>query len=386
MILNTGGSPERPETSIVSPIPGRPAGSPLQKDRPMTSRERITTILSGGVPDRIGRYDTIWGETLDLWRTQGLGETEDIAARFDWDLGAVGSFDSSFRFETEVVEETDEHVIQWDANGVLRKDLKRKFGYTPHWYDHRIKDRETWFANRERLLPTRDRIGWAVKEESETARATGKFICLHHPEPYEMAWPVFGQTAIFMLMLDDPELVADVFETYATLFIEQVRMILDEGGYLDGCFIYGDVGYRNATLFSPALYRDLLFPQHQRICRFLREEGKFAILHSCGKIDVLIPQFIEAGFHAIQPLEAKTGMDVRQLKELHRGRITFFGNIDIRKLSGTRADIEEEIHGKLPAAMQGGGYMYHSDHSVPPTVSWDSYCYAMELVERYGEY
>ncbi len=352
----------------------------------MTSRERVTTILSGGVPDRIGHFDTIWGETFDVWRSQGMGEEEDIAARFDWDLRTISSFDTSFRFDHQVVEETDEYVIAWDANGVLRKDLKRKSGYTPHWYDHRVHDRATWTANKERLAPGRERLPQNIKEEAGAARASGKFICPFHTEPYEMAWPVFGQTGIFTLMMDDPELVRDIFETYATLFIELMELMFAEGAYLDGCFLYGDVGYRNTTLFSPAIYRELLFPQHQRICRYLRERGKFVILHSCGKIDALIPQFIEAGFHAIQPLEAKTGMDVRNLKALHGNKITFFGNIDIRKLSGTREDIREEIAGKLPVAMQGGGYMYHSDHSVPPTVSWDNYCYAMELIDKYGRY
>jgi uroporphyrinogen decarboxylase len=36
--------------------------------------------------------------------------------------------------------------------------------------------------------------------------------------------------------------------------------------------------------------------------------------------------------------------------------------------------------------MKGGGYIFHSDHSVPPTVSFDNYKYAMELVDKYGRY
>jgi hypothetical protein len=37
-------------------------------------------------------------------------------------------------------------------------------------------------------------------------------------------------------------------------------------------------------------------------------------------------------------------------------------------------------------AAKDGGYIYHSDHSVPPTVSWDNYCYLMELLDEYGRY
>jgi uroporphyrinogen decarboxylase len=79
-------------------------------------------------------------------------------------------------------------------------------------------------------------------------------------------------------------------------------------------------------------------------------------------------------------------MDVRKLKAEFGNAITFYGNIDVRKLSGTRADIEEEISSKVPVAMKDGGYIFHSDHSVPPTVSWENYCYAIELLDRYGKY
>jgi uroporphyrinogen decarboxylase len=58
----------------------------------------------------------------------------------------------------------------------------------------------------------------------------------------------------------------------------------------------------------------------------------------------------------------------------------------VRKLSGSREDVEEEISAKVPVAKAGGGYIYHSDHSVPHSVSFENYCYAMELIKRYGSY
>ncbi len=352
----------------------------------MTSRERIATILTGGIPDRVGRDEDPWGETIDRWLGEGMAENEDLGKRFGFDFDFIGGGDYSFGFDYQVVEETDEHVIAWDSNGVLRKDLKRKSGYTPHWYDHKIKSRADWFEHKGRLKVTPDRLSASIKDNCDQARASNKFVCYRATEPYEFAWPVFGQTGIFTLMMDDPELIRDVFETYATMIIDMIEAIFAAGGDFDGAFFYGDLGYRNTTLFSPALYRELLFPQHQRICGYLRDHGKPVILHSCGKIDALIPQFIEAGFSALQPIEAKTGMDVRNLKALYGNQITFYGNIDIRKLSGTKADIEEEISSKVPVAMKDGGYIFHSDHSVPPTVSWENYCYAIELLDKYGKY
>jgi uroporphyrinogen decarboxylase len=47
---------------------------------------------------------------------------------------------------------------------------------------------------------------------------------------------------------------------------------------------------------------------------------------------------------------------------------------------------EREIAGKITAAKVGGGYIYHSDHSIPNDVSFEQYCRVLELVRKYGEY
>ena len=48
--------------------------------------------------------------------------------------------------------------------------------------------------------------------------------------------------------------------------------------------------------------------------------------------------------------------------------------------------IEEEIKTKISVAKQGGGYIYHSDHSVPDDVSFEQYKRVIELVHKYGRY
>lgn len=352
----------------------------------MDSRERVLTTLTGGIPDRIGRADSIWSETVERWRKEGLEEGQDISELFGFDFHGLPGINTSLMLPTEIHEDTDEYVIYKDANGVTRKDIKCESGHTPQWLDHTVNTARDWYEYKERLVPDDARIPQDLLATYEAARRTGRFVHYSGIEAYECAWPVFGQVNIFTLMMDDPEAAADVFNTYTDLIIASVQKYLDMGVDLDGAWFFGDLGYRNATLFSPACYEQLLWPAHRRMCDLFNSHGKPVILHSCGKIEALIPKFIEAGFAAIQPLEAKCGQDVRRLKKEFGNKITFFGNIDVRKLSGTKADIEEEISTKLPIAMKGGGYIFHSDHSVPPTVSWDNYRYAIELVEKYGRY
>ncbi|MBC8234158.1 hypothetical protein H8E77_31815, partial [bacterium] len=67
-------------------------------------------------------------------------------------------------------------------------------------------------------------------------------------------------------------------------------------------------------------------------------------------------------------------------------KLVLFGNIDVRKLAKTKEEIEEEISSKIPIAKEGGGYIYHSDHSVPDDISFSNYKFAIELVRKYGSY
>ena len=88
----------------------------------------------------------------------------------------------------------------------------------------------------------------------------------------------------------------------------------------------------------------------------------------------------------MHPLEAKARLDVRDLKPKYGHRLVLFGNIDVRKLSAGPEAIEEEIRTKVGFAKEGGGYIYHSDHSVPNDVSLENYRYALKMLEKYGRY
>jgi hypothetical protein len=111
------------------------------------------------------------------------------------------------------------------------------------------------------------------------------------------------------------------------------------------------------------------------------------MLHSCGNVKEFIPMLIEAGLDCLQPLEVKAGMDVRELKGKYGDKLTFMGGIDVRLMNlPDKSKIEEEIRSKFEVAKKGGGYIYHSDHSIPHTVSFQDFCTVMELVKKYGAY
>jgi len=89
---------------------------------------------------------------------------------------------------------------------------------------------------------------------------------------------------------------------------------------------------------------------------------------------------------AYNPVEAKAGLDVVDLKRRFGRRWAFAGNLDVRVLStNQREAVRREVLRKLTAA-QGGGYILQSDHSVPDTVAPDTYDYVVRLAREFGTY
>lgn len=70
-----------------------------------------------------------------------------------------------------------------------------------------------------------------------------------------------------------------------------------------------------------------------------------------------------------------------------RIRLSFMGGIDVRAMANPDPRvIEEEIRTKFEVAKEDGGYIYHSDHSVPKDVSFEQYERVMELIREYEGY
>ena len=63
------------------------------------------------------------------------------------------------------------------------------------------------------------------------------------------------------------------------------------------------------------------------------------------------------------------------------------GGIDVRTLyTNDRSIIDKELEAKIPVVKQGFNYMVHSDHSIPVTVNYDTYCYFLKKALELGRY
>ena len=352
----------------------------------MTSRERITLALQHKEADRVAIQDGPWSTTVRRWHREGLPEGESPTSFFKYEMTSIGA-DLSLRLPSEKIEETEDYTIAKNANGVIHKNWKNSMS-TPELLGFTINSREAWEEHKHRLEYDDTRVNWdRALAGYKNAREKGLFISYSSAIGYDRWGNTIGPENFLPAMLIDPEWPRDVYMTDAELNIAAAEEMIARGMEFDAAFLYDDLGYRNGTFFSPETYREQLFPAHKRLFSFFNSKGIPTILHSCGCVKDFIPDFIEAGLTCLQPLEAKAGMDLIELKKQYGDELAFMGGIDVRAMSAEDpAVIEEEIRTKVGFAKQGGGYIYHSDHSVPDDVSFEQYKRVIELVHEYGKY
>jgi uroporphyrinogen decarboxylase len=133
------------------------------------------------------------------------------------------------------------------------------------------------------------------------------------------------------------------------------------------------------------MYRRLLKPFHQRAIDWAHARGLKTHLHSCGDVNPFVPELVEMGLDALNPLEVKAGMDPVYLKRTYGDQLVLHGGINAL-LWDQPEQIRAEVERLVPVMKESGGYVFSSDHSVPSTVSLEDFRRIVELAKDLGSY
>jgi uroporphyrinogen decarboxylase len=356
----------------------------------LSSRERVNRMFARADQDRIPRHESFWGETITRWQNEGLqGDAGTVLEMLGNDFqGLCWSWPAPFPGQSEVVSEDETTRVIKDAFGATARFWKGRSG-TPEHIGFECDSADVWFNRfKPAMLSTPIQVNpEASKATYERARERGLWTHLTGTEGFEATRKLLGDEISLEAFALEPEWIADVSRTHTDMVLRDFEAILATGIEPDGVWIYGDMAYKNATMCSPKMYRELIWPDHKRMADWAHERGMKFIYHTDGDVNGVMDLYLEAGFDCLQPLEAKASMDVRNLCPQYGQQMAFFGNIDVMLMaSNDRAKLEHEIATKLAAGKATKGYAYHSDHSVPPSTSWETYLFIIEMVNKYGRY
>jgi uroporphyrinogen decarboxylase len=182
-----------------------------------------------------------------------------------------------------------------------------------------------------------------------------------------------GYENLCYMMLDDPQLVEDLFEAVGSRFVSYYRLSApyDSVGAL---LSNDDWGFNSSTMISPEDMRRYVFPWHQRIVEEIHAAGKPAILHSCGNLaDVMDDVIDDMRFDGKHSYEDKI-IPVEEAYERWGSRIAILGGLDVDFICRSTT---EEVHARAAAMLDRsatrGGYGLGTGNSVPSYVPVEKY-------------
>lgn len=363
----------------------------------MNSRNIIKTIVTDKkCPERCGIHEHFWPHLLEnRWADDGYPEDTSYMEYFNLDIHQLGGwFNTQARVleENELVEETEETRTMRNGWGTLLRFWKKKAG-TPEHLGFSLTSEEVWKKEyREHFLSlNKDRFGdlKSLCEKNKTAaKEDDRFTVFGNLFIFEIMRASMGDVVMLENILLNKAWIEDFCTVLTDFYITHLEYMFSEAGVPDGFFLYEDLGYTNAPFISPDLHQEMILPHHKKLVDFIHTYDIPVIIHTCGNIEPHIPAIIEAGFDCLQPMEAKTGMNVVALGKQYAGKISFMGNIDIQALeTNDRDTIREEVLSKLNGVTRNRiPYVLHSDHSISPGVSLESYKYMVELFRENCDY
>lgn len=361
----------------------------------LTNRERFLRLMRGEPVDRapFAACFLAWDETLARWHAEGL--PREASARVDFlDVVGVDFYVHRHKapihafmwpgIERRVLEEEGDTRVLIDAFGARQRVHKNATGM-PEFLEFPVADRADWDAIRWRFDPaTPGRLPeqgpWrdfcaASEQLTDPCYAgglpSGFFGGLRQ---------LLGLERLAMAFHDDPVLIEDMLDTLCDLWVDLYPRAFNEAR-VDMFIVWEDMCYRNGPMLSPEMFRRFLVPRYRRLTAAVREAGVDIIMvDTDGDPRLLIDAWLEGGVTGLYPWETQMGLDITQVRRAHP-TLQMMGGIDKGRLAFGRQSIDQELR-KVPFMLESGRYLPCLDHSVPPNVAWDDYCYFSDQLRR----
>jgi len=382
---------------------GKSAATAGRKENTLRKLERLNQALRHEEPDRVPVSDFFWGSFTRRWR-QELGLPADANPYYHYDLDwitTVPNMDPWIRPFATLQETAEEVVVKTGFGAIMHKLFAFPMPEMRAWETDTFeklervefddpRDRRRFFAAGDNQIAG---VGDGFERNSPAWIDTVKSLRPDFPvygsmiEVSECLTRLVGQANALLWMGEFPERMGAVVNRLGAHFLACAEAEIEAAaGLLDGFVIWGDVAYKKGMFFSPAYWREYFKPWVAKMTACAHAHGLPVIYHGCGNVKAIFQDYIDIGIDGYNPLEAKAGMDVVDLRRRYGHRMAFCGNSDVQVWeTGDREAIRREVLRKLNAA-RGGGYVFLSDHSVSSAVSGKTYDFIVNLVREYGQY
>jgi len=266
----------------------------------MTSREIVCRAIAFEQPPR-----------LPFWQHEVEFAPDDVCDIWEMDRARAGWFFG--------VSAYDDWGCRWYRTEVknMGSVVEHPLGDWSRWKDYRPPDpRDPFYF--ERIEPLLDQAG-------------DRYVVITcHFNLIERAWMLRGMPALLEDLYEAPERVKAIVEMVLEFKLGQLEELYRRfGNRIDGIFLTDDWGTQRGPLIRPVMFDEYFAPCYRQLFGAIHGYGWHVILHSCGKINLLVPRLIELGVDVLN-MQQPRAYGLVEFGQQFRGKVCFLTTVDIQ--------------------------------------------------------
>ena len=181
---------------------------------------------------------------------------------------------------------------------------------------------------------------------------------------FERAWTLVGMENLLMAMVVDPAFAHGLLDRILEFNLRLIDNVCEFD--VDAMMFGDDWGHQRGLIMGPDHWRAYIKPRIRRMYGAAKAKGKYVFIHSCGKVEQLFPELIEAGLDVFNPMQPEV-MDVAEVKRQFGSALSFYGGISTQKTLpfGTVQETKDEVKRLIDVFGRDGGYIAAPAHAIP---------------------
>jgi len=191
---------------------------------------------------------------------------------------------------------------------------------------------------------------------------------------FEMGQFLYRNDNFLMLLAAEPTQAHDFLDWLTRIHMANLERFLGAVGESIDVILFGDdLGMQTGPFISRKMYGEFFKHRHAAMWNRAKQLADVKVmLHSCGGIRELLPDLIEAGLDAMNPVQTSCqGMDPAELKaEFGREMVFWGGGCDTQTALSfdTPEAVKKHVRERVRILAPGGGFVFQQVHNIMANV------------------
>jgi len=208
-----------------------------------------------------------------------------------------------------------------------------------------------------------------------------RFCYVQTPGFFEQFNDVFGIENQLEYLCEYPDEISELYRRQAEWTKRYASNMMDLG--VDMIHVSDDWGAQNSMLFSPKMWRNLIYPNLKSVADFVHGRGGLISLHSDGCIREVTDGVAEIGINMVHPWQESAGMSYETYIEKYADKFAILGGVCVQTTLGfgDYERLESEIR-RVFSLMKGRRWAICTTHFVQEHCSIEELIFAYDLIYK----